>query len=283
MYGVGVDLRELRERLRRTLPGKLVERFVELRPIERGLALGSKLFTAVVPAAILLSGMLTSPDAVANRLVDGLGLTGPGAAAIRQLFHAPPSASTTAVGVVGILVLLYSLLSFARTLQRLYEDAWRLPPVRTGIVWGSVWLVTFAVYFSMAAPFARLLDRHGFTISAFLVSLIGGAVLWSVTPAILLGRRVPLRALRRGGLATAVALTLFNVGSRIYVPHSMTANTGRYGLVGVTFTLLSWLFAFCLVLVASAAAGAVLGETAPGRPSLTTGPDDRPLDAAPAD
>jgi membrane protein len=120
VYGVGVDLRELRERLRRTLPGKLVERFVELRPIERGLALGSKLFTAVVPAAILLSGLLTSPDAVANRLVDGLGLTGPGAAAIRQLFHAPPSESTTGVGIIGILVLLYSLLSFARTLHRLY-------------------------------------------------------------------------------------------------------------------------------------------------------------------
>jgi membrane protein len=261
VYGVGVDLRELRERLRRTLPGQLVERFLELRPIERGLALGSKLFTAVVPAAILLSGLLTSPNAVADRLVAGLGLTGPGAAAIRQLFHAPPSESGTAVGVVGILVLLYSLLSFARALQRLYEDAWRLPPVRTGIVWGSAWLVTFTVYFSMATPFAHLLTRHGLTISAFVVSLIGGAVLWSVTPAILLGRRVPLRALRRGGLATAVLLTLFNVGSRIYVPHSMTANTGRYGLVGVTFTLLTWLFAFCLVLVASAAAGAVLGDT----------------------
>ena len=262
VYGVGVDLRELRERLMRSLPGKLAERFMELRPIERGLALGSKLFTAVVPAAILLSGLLTSPDAVSNRLVDGLGLTGPGATAIRELFHAPPSESGTAVGIIGILVLLYSLLSFARALQRLYEDAWRLPPLRTGIVWGSVWLVTFTVYFSMAAPFAHLLTRRGLPISAFLVSLLGGAVLWSVTPAILLGRRVPLRALRRGGLATAVLLTLFNVGSRIYVPHSMTANTGRYGLVGVTFTLLTWLFAFCLVLVASAAAGAVLGDTA---------------------
>jgi membrane protein len=277
VYGVGVDLRELRERLRRTLPGKLVERFVELRPIERGLALGSKLFTAVVPAAILLSGLLTSPDAVANRLVDGLGLTGPGAAAIRQLFHAPPSESTTGVGIIGILVLLYSLLSFARTLQRLYEDAWRLPPVRTGIVWGSVWLVTFAVYFSMATPFAHLLGRHGLTVSAFVVSLIGGAVLWSVTPAILLGRRVPLRALRRGGLATAVLLTLFNVGSRVYVPHSMTANTGRYGLVGVTFTLLTWLFAFCLVLVASAAAGAVLGDT----PAAESARANRPAHAPP--
>jgi membrane protein len=262
-----MDPRALRERFERTLPGRLVERIVELRPIERGLALGSKLFTAVVPAAILFAGLLTSPDAVPDRIVDGLGLTGAGAAGIRQLFHAPPSTSTTAVGVVGILVLVYSLLSFARALQRLYEDAWRLPPLRTGVVWGSVWLVTFAVYFSLATPFARLLARHGFTVSAFLVSLAGGAVLWSVTPAILLGRRVPLRALRRGGFATAVLLTLFNVGSRIYVPHSMTANITRYGLVGVVLTLLTWLFAFCLVLVASAAAGAVLSDTQPSESS----------------
>ena len=254
-----IDVRALRKRFEQSVLGRLADRFFELRPIERGLALGSKLFTAVVPAAIIVSGLLSAPHALSNRLVEGLGLTGSGAAAVQQLFQVPQGTAGATINIVGVLVLLYSLVSFARALQRLYEDAWHLPPTRTGIAWGLVWLVAFSAYFSLSSPVARLLNAHGYTVGAFLVSLIGGAVLWSVTPAILLGRRVPLRALRRGGLTTAVLLTLFNVGTHVYVPHSMTTNVSRYGLVGVTFTILSWLFAFSLVLVASAAAGAVFG------------------------
>ena len=254
-----IDVRALRKRFKQSVLGRLADRFFELRPIERGLALGSKLFTAVVPAAIIVSGLLSAPHALSNRLVEGLGLTGSGAAAVQQLFQVPQGTAGATINIVGVLVLLYSLVSFARALQRLYEDAWHLPPTRTGIAWGLVWLVAFSAYFSLSSPVARLLHAHGYTVGAFLVSLIGGAVLWSVTPAILLGRRVPLRALRRGGLTTAVLLTLFNVGTHVYVPHSMTTNVSRYGLVGVTFTILSWLFAFSLVLVASAAAGAVFG------------------------
>jgi membrane protein len=260
-----VSVVAMRKGFRESLPGRLVERFFELRPIERGLALGTKLFTAVVPAAIIVSGQLASPDALPTRIIDGLHLTGAGAHAVRELFGAPSSSVGSAVGVIGVLVMLYSLLSFARALQRLYEEAWRLPPMRTGIAWGSVWLVAFAVYFSLATPLSRVLHDNGLTVSAFVVSLVGGAVLWSLTPAILLGRRVPIRSLRRGGLVTALLLTLFNVGSKVYVPHSMTTNVQRYGLVGVTFTILTWLFAFSLMLIASAAAGAVLsgeaGET----------------------
>jgi membrane protein len=257
----GVNAR-VRDRFERSLAGRLVERILELNPIERGLALGSKLFTAVVPAAILVSSLLSSPDALPDRLIDGLGLTGAGAAAVRRLFEVPSGSAGVSVSVVGVLVLVYSLVSFARALQRLYEDAWHLPGLRTGVAWGLVWLVAFSVYFSLTSPVSRLLHRHGLTVSAFLVSIIGGAVLWSVTPTILLGRRVPLRALRRGGILTAILLTVFNVGTRIYIPHSMTTNITRYGLVGATFTLLSWLFAFSLVLVVSAAGGAVLSEAA---------------------
>ena len=68
-------------------------------------------------------------------------------------------------------------------------------------------------------------------------------------------------ALRRGGITTAILLTLFNIGTRVYIPGNMTTNITRYGLVGATFTILSWLFAFSLVLVVSAAAGAVLSDT----------------------
>jgi membrane protein len=256
-----IDARNVQAWFEQTLPAKLLDRVAGLNPVERGLALGSKLFTAVVPLSILMGGVLSSREAVADRLVEGFGLTGSGRAALEQLFRVPSGEVASSVSVIGVLVLLYSMVSFARTLQRVYEDAWGLPALRShGIVWGMVWVVAFAVYFSLSAPLTHLLHRHGLNVTATIVSLGCGTVLWMVTPFILLGRRVAPRVLVPGGVATAVFLTAFNLGSRVYLPGNITRNVDRYGLVGVTFAILSWLFAFSLTLIVSAACGAVLAE-----------------------
>ncbi len=251
----------VRDRFEHGLLRALADRLLELNPIERSLALGSKLFTAVVPLAILLSGLLASPDAVAKRMIDGFGLTGAGAEAMRELFRVPSGEAGAAISVIGVLVLLYSLLSFARALQRAFEDAWHLPPLGArGLPWTALWIVSLAVYFSLSAPLSRVLYDHGLHLSAFVASLVCGAALWLLTPMILLGRRVSAAALAPGSVVTAALLILFNVGSHLYLPRSATTNVERYGLVGVTFTVLTWLFAFSLTLIASAASGAVLSE-----------------------
>jgi membrane protein len=256
-----IDTTRMRARVERTLVGQIVVRIFELNPVERGLALGSKLFTAVIPLTIILSALLSSRDAVATRLVDGFGLTGAGAKALRALLQVPAGETGSTISVIGLLVLVYSLVSFSSALQRVYVDAWRLPPMRSrGIAWGLVWIVAFAVWFSLSTPVSRFLYAHGFRVGALVVSLVLGSILWMVTPFILLGRRVAMHELLPGGIATAVLLVAFNLGSRLYLPHSTTSNVLRYGLVGVTFTILSWLFAFSLTLIASAAIGAVLTE-----------------------
>lgn len=255
----------LRARVERTLVGQVVLRLAELNPVERGLALGSKLFTAVIPLAIILSSLTSSRDAVATRLIEGFGLTGSGAAALRELLRVPAGQTGSAISVIGILVLIYSMLSFSRALQRVYQDAWRLPAMNSrGIAWGLLWVVAFAVWFSLSTPIARALYARGLTLGAVVVSVALGSILWMVTPFILLGRRVAMRALLPGGVATAILLIAFNIGSRVYLPRSTTSNVGRYGLVGVTFTILTWLFAFSLTLIASAAIGAVVSERRSG-------------------
>lgn len=261
-----IDTVALRRRAERTLPGQMVVRVLELNPVERGLALGSKLFTAVVPLTIILSALVSSRDAVATRVVDGFGLTGAGAAALRQLLQVPAGEAGSTISVIGVLVLLYSMVSFSRALQRVYVDAWRMEAMSTqGLAWGLLWVVTFAVWFSLSTPLTRVLHAHGLHFSAVVVSLATGSVLWMVTPFILLGRRVAMRELLPGGVATAILLVAFNLGSRLYLPHSTTSNVRRYGLVGVTFTILTWLFAFSVTLIASAAIGAVLSERRAGR------------------
>lgn len=268
-----IDTARVRARAERTLPGQAVVRIVELNPVERGLALGSKLFTAVIPLTIIMAALVSSRDAVATRLVEGFGLTGGGAAALRELLRVPAGETGSSISVIGLLVLVYSALSFSRALQRVYVDAWRLPPMRSeGIAWGLLWIVAFAVWFSLSTPVSRLLHDHGYHVGAVVVSLALGSILWMVTPFILLGRRVAMRALLPGGIATAILLVAFNLGSRLYLPHSTTSNVRRYGLVGVTFTILTWLFAFCLTLIASAAIGAVLSERRRG-PAAETPPE----------
>jgi len=269
------DPARIRARVERTLVGQVFLRLAELNPVERGLALGSKLFTAVVPLAIILSSLMSSRDAVATRLIEGFGLTGAGAAALRELLRVPAGQTGSAISVIGILVLIYSLLSFSRALQRVYQDAWRLPPMHSrGMAWGLLWVVAFAVWFSLSTPISRALHAHGLNLGAAIVSVALGSILWMVTPFILLGRRVAMRALLPGGIATAILLVVFNIGSRVYLPRSTTTNVGRYGLVGVTFTILTWLFAFSLTLIASAAIGAVVSErrsgNTPHEPPIST-------------
>jgi membrane protein len=271
------DPADLRARVERTLVGQVLLRLAELNPVERGLALGSKLFTAVVPLAIILSSLMSSRDAVATRLIEGFGLTGAGAAALRELLRVPAGQTGSAISVIGILVLIYSLLSFSRALQRVYQDAWRLPAMNSrGMAWGLLWVVAFAVWFSLSTPISRALHARGLSLGAVVVSVALGSILWIVTPFILLGRRVPMRALLPGGVATAILLVLFNIGSRVYLPRSTTSNVGRYGLVGVTFTILTWLFAFSLTLIASAAIGAVVSERRSG-----SRPHEPPISRAP--
>ena len=260
----------MRARVERTLVGQIVVRIFELNPVERGLALGSKLFTAVIPLTIILATLVSSRDAVATRVVEGFGLSGAGAGALRELLRVPAGETGSSISVIGLLVLVYSMVSFSRALQRVYVDAWRLPAMRSqGIAWGLLWIVAFAVWFSLSTPVSRVLHAHGFHVGAVVVSLTLGSILWMVTPFILLGRRVAMRELLPGGIATAVLLVVFNLGSRLYLPHSTTSNVRRYGLVGVTFTILTWLFAFSLTLIATAAIGAVLSERRRGRAAQT--------------
>src|SRR3954449_12104470 len=78
----------LARRLERTLAGRFVLRLVELRVVDRALALSSKLFVAILPLAILSSSLL-SKRSFGEELVVRFGLSGAGANAARTLFASP--------------------------------------------------------------------------------------------------------------------------------------------------------------------------------------------------
>ena len=102
----------LLERFGHTLAGEFLVRLLELRIVDRALALSSKLFIAILPVSIL-STSLVSDQGFGDELVARIGLKGAGADAARTLF-ASPNEVQAGFGFLGLLILASSVLSFSR-------------------------------------------------------------------------------------------------------------------------------------------------------------------------
>jgi membrane protein len=244
-------------RVEPTLAGRFVEAFVELRAIDRALALASKLFIAVLPLSILITAVL-SGDSFGDDLVARFGLTGSGARAARELFAAPAQVQA-AIGVLGIVILVSSILSFARALERVYLDSWALPVAPAGAARARfVWLAGCIVTVTVSSTANEAVERADAGALGWLIAMVVGGAFFLWTAYVLLGHRVALRDLLPTGLLTGAAMLVFAVGSDVVMPELVSHNTERYGLIGFTFSLVTWLFSGAVLVVAAAILGALV-------------------------
>lgn len=244
-------------RFQRSLGGRFLEAFVELRAIDRALALASKLFIAILPLSILITAVL-SGDSFGDDLVARFGLTGTGAEAARDLFAAPTQVQA-GIGLFGVVILVSSILSFARALERVYLDCWELPAATTGAAGGRlVWLVGCIFTVSLSSTANEAVENADAGALGWIVAMIVGGAFFLWTPYVLLGRRVPAGNLLPTGLLTGAALLVFAVGSDVIMPDLVSHNTVRYGLIGFTFSLVTWLFSGAVLVVAAAILGALV-------------------------
>jgi uncharacterized BrkB/YihY/UPF0761 family membrane protein len=240
-------------RLETTFVGHAVGSFMTLKGLDRATTIASQALTALIPLLILASGLAPSddPDLVSDVLIRRFRLEGSAADAVQQLFSQPVGAST---GAFSVVLLVFAGVSLARRLQRVYQDAWQLPPCKG--VRGSL---------NAALALAVLLLEIGLLILARTLMgtgppswLIGGAmsvtgslVLWTTVPWLLLDRRIPWRRLLPSGVLTAVCTGVYAIATTIYMPPLMTTYSVRYGLFGVTLALIGWLLCIALIVVAA--------------------------------
>jgi hypothetical protein len=244
-------------RLQQSLAGRFLEAFVEMRAIDRALALASKLFIAILPMSILITALL-SGQAFGDELVARFGLTGSGAQAAHTLF-ATPAQVQAGIGLLGLVILVSSILSFARALERVYLDCWQLPAASAGAVRGRLlWLAGFVVTVTVLSTANDAVESAGAGAVGWLLALAGGGLFFLWTPYVLLGRRVPVHRLVATGVITGAAMLVLAVGSDVIMPDLVSRNTVRYGLIGFTFSLVSWLFSAAVLVVAAAILGALL-------------------------
>jgi membrane protein len=247
-----IDLAGLRTRFEQSLGGEILDEMVRVEVIERALALASKLFVAVIPLSIILKAIAPGSSNFGEDLVVRLGLTGRGAQATRTLF-ATGSEVQAAVSVIGIVIVLYSVLSFTRALQRVYLRVWRLHSQPfDALARQLTWMVGLIAYTVVLTPIHDYEHRHSLG-ALFGVSAIAlGAVFWVWTPYLLLGKRISRRRMLPTGLLTAAAISLYSAGTALFLPSIFTHNAERYGLIGIAFGLVTWLFAYAGVIVVCA-------------------------------
>lgn len=265
----------LREQLRRSFAVRCLRRFSAVDGKTRALVIAGQAFSSLIPLFIIIASLgprSTKHSRVADSLVARFHLTGSAADSVRTLFTRPPGTTGT-LGLASFVVLLFSLLSLTRAVQAVYESTWGFPPKGfrgtlqglsgTGLIVAEVIVLTLLLSAVRGAPAA--------TAVILALRFAAGFVLWLVLQWLLLSRRIPWRSLRLAAVTAAAGQVLFSFVSAIYMPHLIARDASRYGIIGVTLALLSWLIAIAFGIVAVAVVGAELG----GAPALDDGQPGR--------
>ena len=124
---------------------------------------------------------------------------------------------------------------------------------------GLAWLAAFAVWIAVSSPLRETLTDFGGLLLALIASGGTGLVLWLFTPAILLGTS-DWRRLLPGAIVSGILGTIIGVASGIYIPILLDWSADKYGLIGVAFSMQSWLLVVAFVAVIGAEVGAVTTE-----------------------
>ncbi|HEY2767018.1 MAG TPA: YhjD/YihY/BrkB family envelope integrity protein [Solirubrobacteraceae bacterium] len=235
-----------------------LERLVAAQVVDRGVALGALAFSALFPLMIVYGALVPLSDSrdFSAALVHRLHLTDGAAQTVRAAV-APPNAVAGSITAIGVVLVLFSGLSLARAVQRLYEVSYKLPAAGVrGTPWHLLWILLLPIYITLRP----LVVGIGGPLWHLLGSLVLGALVWLSTPYVLLGRRLSWRALMPSAVLASVSMTVFGFFSAIYLPHSVSSSASKFGAIGIAFALLSWLVLAGFVLVGAATGGAVARE-----------------------
>jgi membrane protein len=244
----------------------LVEPLLRLNFLDRALALGGQAFGALIPLLIVLQAAQPGSRTLASDLIERFDLGDDAAATVRETFESTDG-ETTITGI-SVLVLLVSVLSFTRRLQRLYEDTWELGQRGfRGTGWGLAWIAFFALY----ATLYPLLDEVFEGLIGLVVALAGLLAIGMGTPYLLLGLRLPWRRLLPQAALTAAGLEALAIWSAIYMPRSIESSASAYGAIGVAFAMLTWLWGLGFVFVIAAVYGSPQLRWPPGSPGAGDG------------
>ncbi len=263
--------------LRRTTPGRLLDNairaIVQIEILDRSMTLAAQAFTSIVPIMLVAATLRPHRPGVGSTIIDALAL--PPAARDALSKSIPPTATiSSSVGLFGIVVAIVSATSFSRALERIYLRVWGVHKADLRSWWR--WFATLLAVV-LASGFVAVTRR----VTAgeawlgwvpFVVQLVAWTALWSFVPWVLLQRAVRGRPLVVAGGVTAVLLALLTIAGAVYLPLALTRGIEDFGLLGMVFVYISWLWAIAVVVVGASVVVRVCADDDSALGALVRGP-----------
>lgn len=254
------DREAIRRRLEDSFVGRCLGTVVAMQGVDRAMVIASQAFTALIPLLMLVSSLApkSNRDLVSDAIIRRFELTGSAAEAVQQVFATSQQATT---GLLGAVLLVFSGVSLARRMQRMYAQAWRVdlrPGVRgsfnaaigLGALLLEVALLALARTLVRALPLDWVLGAP--------VTLAASLLIWTSIPYLLLDRRIEWRRLLPGGAIAALSASVYGVASTLYMPRLLESYSLQYGLFGVTLALIGWLLCISFIIVGATVLAAEL-------------------------
>jgi len=254
------------QRLLRSWQRSWLNRFLraarEVDLTSRALGFAALGLVTLVPLLIVVAAAYpVHGEGFAEWLVDGMGVTGAPATAVRSLFSAPQRVLSTTSAFSVVAAAGFGL-SFASCLQSGYERIWELPPGRWHSVWRrGAWLTALTACLFADVHSASLL-RHGWiegTVRALLTFVTGIALFWWGQYLLLDGRLGP-RALLPGAVLTSLGLVGLRVVSSLFFAPLLAGNAIGYGPIGTVLMVQTWMIGSGTVVFGGALLGRLLSE-----------------------
>jgi membrane protein len=238
---------------------RCLRRFIDIEGTLQATVLSAQAFTSLVPFLVVASAFAPGQSDVSDGIIERFSLNGDAARSVEALFNDKAEVEST-ITWVSVVILVLATLSFTRAMQRIFQRAYGVEPGRWTDMWrGLAWLAGFAVWIAVSSLLRDAFEDLGGFVVALSVSTAIGFALWLWTPTILLGD-MDWRRLAPGAAVSAFLAALLSIASGIYVPILMEWSADKYGLIGIAFSMQSWLLAVAFVVVIGAVVGAVVNE-----------------------
>jgi membrane protein len=252
--------------VRRTPPGRLLEdcalALARIELFDRAMTLAAQAFVSIVPIMLVTATLRPREGgSLGSALADTLDIP----ASVRAtLQRSIPSDATfeSGIGVFGVVVAIVSATSFSRALERVYLRVWRVPrpSLRSWWRWFAA-LVAIVLAVSLIGLTRRATDGAAWSgWVPMLVQLVLWTAVWTFAPWVLVQGEVRWRPLLFSGAATSVCLAGLTIVGSVYLPIVLVHGAREFGVLGLVFSYISWLFAIAFVVIAVAVVARVCAQ-----------------------
>ncbi|WP_218617864.1 DUF7144 family membrane protein [Cryptosporangium aurantiacum] len=232
---------------------------VRAQVFDRAMTIAAQAFTSIFPLLIMAATLAGAQKRA--QFGEALGLP---ETSVRLLREALRGSGSSTFGVVGSLIVLLSATGLTRALVRAYRAVWSVRtgitgPAATGRQLGTVVVLVFFVVGARFVDRLTTLLPAPHAAGAVATALVDGAFA-ILLPRLLLGSAAPRTRVLVSGCVFGLMMIGVRAAGAVWLPRALEHSAERYGVIGIAFAYISWLYVLSFCLLLSAVLGAVLTD-----------------------